>query len=148
MAAWLVGSHSSPRGNAQVCLSIHCLRLHQTHATSRPVQWSKSSVLFTTHESEPFILGRHFPSSRQFVLPPFHYSLPSYEPATVLALSPADDWLFAYFPGKGNDGVGCAWHKEAQLDRWTLNECWTYPIGGGVITAAWTQSTREVRPFF
>ena len=40
--------------------------------------------------------------------------------------------------------MGCVWHKEAQLDNWSLKECWPYPVGGGVVTAAWTSHQREV----
>ena len=105
-------------------------------------------MIFTPHEYQPYILGRHFPSSRQFILPPPQITSTLYEPATILALCPTDDWIFAYFPGKRHSSLGCIWHKEAQVDSWTLKECLQYPIGIGVVCAAWTQSKREVRQWF
>ena len=116
----------------------------------RPVLWSKSSVIYTAHETEPRVVGRHFPSSRQFYLPPpsFHFPIESYEPPTVLSICPTDDWMFAYFPGKGVDGLGCVWHREAQVDRWTAVDSFTYPVGAGVVTATWTCSHREVRAIY
>ncbi|TBU35719.1 hypothetical protein BD311DRAFT_783359 [Dichomitus squalens] len=117
--------------------------IHSLEGTRRPVQWSKSSVIFTPHESRAYILARHFPTSRQFALPSPPIPLDNYEPATVISLCPTDDWLFAYFPGNGCPGMGCVWRKEAQLDNWSLRECWPYPVGGGVVTAAWTCHHRE-----
>lgn len=115
---------------------------------SRPVQWSKSSMIFTAHESSPMISARHFPTSRQFDLMPIPTlsidDLINYEQPTVISLCPTDDWLFAYFPGINRAGMGCVWQKEAQLDRWMQRECWSYPIGGGVVTAAWACHHREV----
>ncbi|KAI0807750.1 hypothetical protein C8Q74DRAFT_1379221 [Fomes fomentarius] len=115
---------------------------HSLEGTRRPVQWSKSSVIYMAHEAEPRVLGRHFPSSRQFVLPA-PLPVDSYEPPTVLSLSATDDWMFAYFPGKGGAGAGIVWQKEAQLDHWSMKELWEFPIGRGVVTAAWTCPHRE-----
>ena len=96
------------------------------------------------HESEPYVLGRHFPSSRQFLLP-IPLATEKYEPATVLSLSATDDWMFAYFPGREGPGAGVVWQKEAQLDSWCVKECVEFPVGRGVVTAAWTCPQREVR---
>ncbi|KAI9057915.1 hypothetical protein FKP32DRAFT_1582820 [Trametes sanguinea] len=120
--------------------------IHALEGSGRPVQWSKSSVIFTTHEYQPLVLARHFPTSRQFALPsppPVISSLASYEPPSVLSLSPTDDWLFGYFPGKGTAGVGCLWRKGSQLDSWAVREYWTCAIGAGIVTAAWTSAHRE-----
>ncbi|KAI0748585.1 hypothetical protein C8Q80DRAFT_1103764 [Daedaleopsis nitida] len=118
---------------------------HSLEGTNRPVQWTKSSVIYMAHESEPRVIGRHFPSSRQFLLPtpPFISPMDSYEPPTVLAISPTEDWMFAYFPGKGCEGWGCSWRKEAELDHWTVVDSWSYPVGGGIVTAAWICPHRE-----
>ncbi|KAI0819541.1 hypothetical protein BC628DRAFT_1525877 [Trametes gibbosa] len=119
---------------------------HALEGTRRPVQWSKSSVIYTAHELQPLVLGRHFPTSRQFALPspPQIVSAPSaYDPPSVLSVSSTDDWLFAYFPGRGIDGVGCLWRKGGQLDNWIVNESWGFAVGDGVVTAAWTSSHRE-----
>ncbi|KAI0780677.1 hypothetical protein BD413DRAFT_463229 [Trametes elegans] len=119
---------------------------HSLEGTRRPIQWSKSSVIFTTHEYQPLVLARHFPTCRQFVLPSpdaVLKSIVSYDPPTVLSLSPTDDWLFAYFPGKGVDGLGCLWRRDGQLDNWVVREFWGFPMGGGVVTTAWTSGQRE-----
>ncbi|EIW60130.1 uncharacterized protein TRAVEDRAFT_120124 [Trametes versicolor FP-101664 SS1] len=119
---------------------------HSLEETRRPVQWSKSSVIFTAHEFQPVVLGRHFPSSRQFVLPSptqIMSALSTYEPPSVISVSPTDNWIFAYFPGRGVDGLGCLWSKEGPLDNWVVSECWAFALGDGVVTAAWTSSHRE-----
>ncbi|KAH9857142.1 hypothetical protein C2E23DRAFT_375639 [Lenzites betulinus] len=119
---------------------------HSLEGTRRPVQWGKSGVIYTGHEHQPLVLGRHFPTSRQFVLPspPQITSTPSaYNPPSVVSVSSTDEWLFAYFPGRGTDGVGCLWRKGGQLDNWVVNECWRFAVGDGVVTASWTSSHRE-----
>lgn len=112
------------------------------------MQWSQSSVIFTAHATQALITGRHFSSSKQFVLPsppPIIASPGSYDPPSVLSVSPGDLWLFAFFPRRDGEGVGCLWKRGAQIDNWPVNECWTYPKGGGAVTASWLGSHREVR---
>lgn len=144
-----MGSISRARGHTKVCLQPFQFPIVLTHLAfcyGRPSQWSKSSIIYTAHEYEARVVGRHFPSSRQFLLPnpPFPYAMESYEPPTVLSICPTDDLLFAYFPGKGQDGFGCVWHKEAQVDSWSVKDTWTYAVSGGVVTAAWSCPHREV----
>ena len=132
-----------------VCAVYHTLYLNIL-GLHRPVQWSKSSVIFTTDEFQPLVLARHFPTSRKFALlspPPVINSPASYDPPSVLSLSPTDDWLFAYFPGRGADGVGCLWRRGNQLDNWVVREYWSFAVGAGVVTAAWTSGHREVSLF-
>ncbi|KAI0333503.1 hypothetical protein GY45DRAFT_1319460 [Cubamyces sp. BRFM 1775] len=120
--------------------------IHALEGTRRPVQWSKSSVIFTTDEFQPLVLARHFPTSRKFALlspPPVINSPALYDPPSVLSLSPTDDWLFAYFPGKGADGVGCLWRRGNQLDNWVVRDYWSFAVGSGVVTAAWSSGHRE-----
>ena len=45
-------------------------------------------------------------------------------------------------------GSGGVWHREAQVDRWTAVDSFTYPVGAGVVTATWTCSHREVRAIY
>ncbi|KAI0362401.1 hypothetical protein OH77DRAFT_1500103 [Trametes cingulata] len=119
---------------------------HSMEGTRRPVQWSKSSVIFTAHETQPLVLARHFPTFRQFVLPsPAQVvsALGAYDPPSILSISPADEWFFAYYPGKGGDGLGCLWQRGTQLDSWAVWETWNIAVGSGVVTAAWTSGHRE-----
>lgn len=114
---------------------------------SRPVVWSRSSIIYSAHPTQPTVLARHFPSSRQFVVSSpiemlTHAS--SYEPPTVISISPTEDWLFAYFPGRDREGVGCLWERGSQLDTWTVKERFQYAQGAGVVTAEWTSSERPV----
>ncbi|KAF9013889.1 hypothetical protein BDQ17DRAFT_1230808 [Cyathus striatus] len=112
----------------------------------RPIEWSHSSVIFTAHPTLPFLSARHFSSSKQFAIPspaPVMTSPSSYDPPTVISVSPADDWLFAYFPGKTNDGAGCLWKRGSQVDTWTIKEWWSFPRSGGVVAASWLGSPRE-----
>ena len=114
---------------------------------NRQMQWSQSSVIFTAHPTQALITGRHFSSSKQFVLPspqPIIASPGSYEPPSVLSVSPGDLWLYAFFPRRDGEGVGCLWKRGAQIDIWPVNEFWTYPKGGGAVTASWLGSHREV----
>lgn len=71
-------------------------------------------------------------------------ALSTYDPPSVISVSPTDNWVFAYFPGRGVDGLGCLWSKEGPLDNWVVSECWAFALGDGVVTAAWTSSHREV----
>ncbi|KAI0345167.1 hypothetical protein BDW22DRAFT_1390553 [Trametopsis cervina] len=108
----------------------------------RPLAWSRSSVIYTAHASQPLVVARHFPSSRQFFLSlPPHVTEP-YEPPTVITVSPADDWLFAFMPGREGAGAGCLWRKGNELDSWTATECWTFAKGAGVVCAEWMFAER------
>ncbi|KAF9484725.1 hypothetical protein BDN70DRAFT_872266 [Pholiota conissans] len=112
----------------------------------RPLQWSQSSVIFTAHPTRPLVAARHFSSSKQFVLPSptqIIASPGSYDPPTVLTVSPGDTWLFSYFPRRDGEGIGCLWKRGPQIDNWVLNECWTYPQCGGVVAASWLGNHRE-----
>jgi hypothetical protein len=111
----------------------------------RPVLWTNSAILFA-HESEPIITGRAFPSSRQFLLQPpaVSNSTPgSYEPPTVLSVSPDENWLFAYFPGRQLPGVGCFWRAH-RTDGWNIVESISFAPGRGVVCAMWLSHAREV----
>lgn len=113
----------------------------------RPLVWSRSSVIWTTHPTQALIIGRHFSSSKQFVLPspgPILSSPGSFEPPTVVAISPSDDWLFAFYPRKDAEGVGCIWKRGAQIDNWQVKESWIFPKCRGAVTASWLGSPREV----
>jgi len=114
--------------------------------SNRPVAWSTSSIIFTAHPSQPLLLGRLFPSSRQFVVSPepILRASSSYEPASVISVSPNDHWLFAYFPAREGDGIGCLWKRGSQVDSWIVWECWPFSPGAGVVTAAWAGMEREV----
>lgn len=93
------------------------------------------------------VLARHFPSLRQFIVPsPSQVidNLSSYEPPTVVSISPGEEWLFAYFPGRERDGVGCLWRRGHQLDSWIVRERFTYARGGGIVAAAWHSNDRPV----
>ncbi|KAI0636718.1 hypothetical protein C8Q77DRAFT_1051073 [Trametes polyzona] len=139
----------SAKGKAKESIQWHLGWWDFSHAlegTRRPIQWSKSSVIFTAHEFQPLVLGRHFPTSRQFVLPSptaIINAPAAYDPPRVISVAPTDDWLFAYFPGKGTLGVGCLWRKRGQLDNWVMQESWNFSVGGGVVTASWTTARRE-----
>ena len=122
-----------------------------TSPTHRPVQWSKSSVIFTAHPTQPVVTGRHFSSSKQFFLPsptPLNASPTPYDPPSAITVGPDDLWLFAYFPRRDGEGIGCLWKRGPQIDNWGVKECWTYPKGGGVVTASWLDSNREVSRCF
>ncbi|CCM04604.1 uncharacterized protein FIBRA_06786 [Fibroporia radiculosa] len=120
---------------------------HSLEGTRRPLVWSKSSIIFTVHPTDPLILAHHFPSSqRQFVLPsptPVQASPASYEPPPIVSVSPADDWLFAYYPGRDVDGIGCLWHREAELASWRVQEWWSFAPGTSPVVVDWTSSQRE-----
>ncbi|KAI0273731.1 hypothetical protein BC834DRAFT_855279 [Gloeopeniophorella convolvens] len=110
----------------------------------RPVVWASSAIL-CAHESEPIVVGRTFPSSQQFILPsPAAVAAApgSYEPPTVLTLSPDESWLFAYFPGRQQPGVGCIWRAH-HADSWVVVEPIGFSRNGGVVSAAWLGHVRE-----
>ncbi|KIM49322.1 hypothetical protein M413DRAFT_21564 [Hebeloma cylindrosporum] len=112
----------------------------------RPVQWAKSSVIFTAHPTQSIVTGRHFSSSKQFFLPSPTQLIASatpYDPPSTITVGPDDLWLFAYFPRHDGEGIGCLWKRGPQIDNWGVKECWTYPKGGGVVAASWLDSNRE-----
>ncbi|KDR81679.1 hypothetical protein GALMADRAFT_239795 [Galerina marginata CBS 339.88] len=112
----------------------------------RPLQWSQSSIIFTAHPTQPIITGRHFSSSKQFVLPsppPIMTSPASYDPPTVISASPCDAWLLAYFPRRDGEGTGCLWKRGPHVDNWIVKECWSLPKGGGIVAASWLGNRRE-----
>ncbi|KIP09550.1 hypothetical protein PHLGIDRAFT_318783 [Phlebiopsis gigantea 11061_1 CR5-6] len=111
----------------------------------RPVAWSRASIIYTAHPVQPTVLAKHFSSARQFVVPSPTLILESssaYEPPTLISISPTEDWLFAYFPGRNCDGVGCLWKRGYQLNSWIVRECFHYSQGAGVVAAEWTSSER------
>lgn len=113
----------------------------------RPLQWSQSCVIFSAHPSEPFVIARHFSSSKQFTIPspkPVTSNQALYQPPTVISIAPADDWLFAYFPKHNGEGTGCLWKRGLQIDNWTVQEWWSFPPRTAPITTEWLGAPREV----
>ncbi|KAJ7581322.1 hypothetical protein C8J56DRAFT_262447 [Mycena floridula] len=113
---------------------------------SRPVEWSTSCVIFTAHPTQPIILARHFSSSKQFNLPPptpVMSSSSSYDPPTIISVSPNDDWLFAYYPGRSKDGAACIWKRGPEIDSWTVQEFWSLAPNAGIVSATWLGTGRE-----
>lgn len=143
----MVGTVAPRRRPAPVCPSRVETARNLRSLPPRPVAWSRSSVLYSAHATQPMVLARHFPSLRQFIVPsPSQVidNLSSYEPPTVVSISPGEEWLFAYFPGRERDGVGCLWRRGHQLDSWIVRERFTYARGGGIVAAAWHSNDRPV----
>ncbi|KIK96331.1 hypothetical protein PAXRUDRAFT_10898 [Paxillus rubicundulus Ve08.2h10] len=114
--------------------------------THSPVAVSSSSTIFTAHPTRPIVLGRLFPSSKQFHVAspdPILRSPASYEPPTVITVSPNDHWLFAFYPGRDGDGIACLWNRGSRVDIWMVRECWPFSRGAGVVAAAWAGTERE-----
>lgn len=118
----------------------------------RPVVWSHAGTIFTAHATQPYVLGRLFPSSRQFMLEPpapIYTNLSSYEPPTVISLSPSTSprtqLLFAYFPSRNEAGVCCLWMAGPEVDTWIVRDFWTCARGAGVVASTWLGQPREVR---
>ncbi|KAH7871762.1 hypothetical protein F5879DRAFT_999522 [Lentinula edodes] len=112
----------------------------------KPVEWSNSSVIFTAHALQPLIIARHFSSSRQFSIPfpaPISSNLNAYDPPTIITCSPDDRWLFAFFPGRGEDGLCCLWHRGVELDNWSVKEWWLFAQSAGAVAARWLGGPRE-----
>jgi hypothetical protein len=112
----------------------------------RPVEWSASSVIFTPHPTQPLVLARHFSSSKQFTVPspgPILSSPASYGPPSLISGSPDDEWLFAFYPGRGSDGAGCLWKRGHELDSWIIQESWSYAPSAGVVAASWLGAPRQ-----
>ncbi|KAI0082625.1 hypothetical protein K474DRAFT_1654738 [Panus rudis PR-1116 ss-1] len=111
----------------------------------KPLAWSRSSVIFSADSTMPRIHARHFSSTKQFTLDPppeVQISAAGYGPPTVITVSPGDDWLFAYFPGRRSN-VACLWSRGPQIDSWSVRDTWTLEIGDGIVCADWLSSHRE-----
>lgn len=116
-------------------------------SASRPVAWSSASTIFTPHPSQPLILGRFFSSSKQFLIvsPDQILNNPAaYEPPNVITVSSNDHWLFAYFPGRDCDGVGCLWRRGYTIDKWNIRDYWACERGAGIVNAVFVSAEREV----
>ncbi|KAG1832036.1 hypothetical protein EV424DRAFT_1369379 [Suillus variegatus] len=112
----------------------------------RPVAWSSASTIFTPHPSQPLILGRFFSSSKQFLIvsPDQILNNPAaYEPPNVITVSSNDHWLFAYFPGRDCDGVGCLWQRGYTIDKWNIRDYWACERGAGIVNAVFVSAERE-----
>jgi hypothetical protein len=112
------------------------------------VEWSQSSTIFVAHATQPLVVARTFSSPNQFSIPsppPIITSPSSYAPPTVISVHPNDDWLFAYFPGREIDGIGCLWKCGRQVDSWVVKEWRNMARDGGVVAACWAGTEREVR---
>lgn len=104
-------------------------------------------MIYAAHPTQPMVVARHFPSSRQFDLPwpdSIMHNTASYDSPTVISVSPAEDWLFAYFPGQNSDGIGCLWKHGHRLDSWVVHVCFSYAKYAGVVAAEWLSSERPV----
>lgn len=148
MAYWLVGFPPLNRTSKKVCIQAFCYAC--TSCSCRPVEWSRSSVIFTAHPTQPLVIARHFSSSKEFVIPspsPIITSPASYEPPTIISVAPDDSWLFAYFPQRDSDGTGCLWKRDARIDNWNIKEWWSFAQGAGVVAVSWLGVTREVSTF-
>jgi hypothetical protein len=123
------------------------IHIHTHHVLNSPVALSSSSTIFTAHPTQPIVFGRLFPSSKQFLVvspDPILHSPASYEPPTVITVSPNDHWLFAFYPGRDGDGIACLWNRGSRVDIWIVRECWPFSRGAGVVAAAWAGTEREV----
>ncbi|KAI0065405.1 hypothetical protein BV25DRAFT_1906053 [Artomyces pyxidatus] len=112
----------------------------------RPVAWTSSSTILFAHATLPTIVGRVFPSHAQFAVPPpapITGSPALYEPPTIINVSPNGQWMFAYFPGRDEAGVGCFWTRGIQVDDWNVREWWSFPSAGGAVTSTWLGHPRE-----
>ncbi|KAJ7095311.1 hypothetical protein B0H15DRAFT_967571, partial [Mycena belliarum] len=140
-------SSSKGKGKAETSWTSGWWEYHALlDQTQHPIVWSSTSTIFSAHPAQPLVTARHFSSSKQFVLQspgPILSSPASYEPPTVISVSPASDWLFAYFPSAEIDGVGCLWQRGAPTDVWRVKEWWTLSRGAGIVTASWLGGTRE-----
>lgn len=116
------------------------------HTSLRPVVWSKASIIYKAHSSQPLVEGSYFPSKRLFTVPQpsvIQTALYNHLPPTILSISPCDRWLFAFFPGEGVPGVACLWTRGDEIDVWTEKEWWHFDRKNEPITAEWLGGPRE-----
>lgn len=124
-----------------------------TNFENRPIAWSSMNLIFTADPHQPLVIARVFPSPASssihtFTLPPpapISNSPASYAPPSVFAHT--SNSLFAYFPGRARDGLGCLWArapgKTSRIDLWQPTHNWVVPRGDGVVAANWIGRPRE-----
>ncbi|KAK0503447.1 hypothetical protein EDD18DRAFT_1137871, partial [Armillaria luteobubalina] len=83
------------------------------------------------------------PSSTFLRRHPILAALTDFDPPTVISVSPNDDWLFAYFPGRDVPGAACLWCRGPEIDSWTPKDYWSLPVGAGIVTASWLGAPRQ-----
>jgi hypothetical protein len=119
------------------------------HSWPRPIRWTGTSTIFTAHTDQPLVIGRLFPSGKQFILPSppaIRSASHSYEPPADISACPDNVWLFAYFPGSSSvNGIAVIWKRGHHLDEWHVKECWNVPRSAGIVASAWGCTGREVR---
>jgi hypothetical protein len=127
----------------------------------RPVAWSSIDTIFAAHAHQPAVVRRVFPLSRTSASstqspvlpshPPILSSPGAYEPPTIIVLKSTSDIVFAYFPGRSGDGLGCLWYRRPRLDSvdcWYPGPFWSVPRGDGVVAATWLGPPREASRLF
>ncbi|PPR03634.1 hypothetical protein CVT24_007750 [Panaeolus cyanescens] len=128
-------------------MEIKLVGLVSSVRETSPIQWSTSSVIYTAHPTSPLVVGHHFSSSKQFILPSSSNIIASpnlFDPPSVISVCQTDDWLFAYFPRKdGGEGIGCIWDRGPQIDSWNVKECWYFEKAAGAVTAIWLDQPRQ-----
>lgn len=113
----------------------------------RSIVWSKASITYYPHASQPLIEGLHFPSKRYVSVPQpsiIQGTSFDFEPPSLISISSCDRWLFGYFPSFSSQGVGCLWQRGDEVDEWQERYRWTFVRGAGPIAAAWVGGAREV----
>lgn len=149
MARKLVGFPSTHR--KQPAVRVHPLLFLVDLIPTSPISWSNSSTIFISHPSQPILIGLASPLGKQFIVPspdPVLHSPLLFEPPSAISISPSDQWLFAFYPGRERGGVACIWECGHRVDTWLVKECWSINRGAGIVTTAWAGTEREVRDLF
>ncbi|KAF8578251.1 hypothetical protein K439DRAFT_1417327 [Ramaria rubella] len=111
----------------------------------RPIKWTTNSLILSPHPSSPAIIARMFPSSSSFLFPspnPVLNNPGAFSPPSIIEVSPGDEYVFAFFQGKGGDNGACIWHREDTIDTWKVVIFWPIKPGQGIVSAQWLGDER------
>ncbi|KAF8481409.1 hypothetical protein JB92DRAFT_3038603 [Gautieria morchelliformis] len=111
----------------------------------RPVQWTDSSMIFSSHPSSPIVVARAFPSSAPFTLPspiPVLNNPGGFSSPKIIQVSSGDEYVFAFFEGRGGEHAACIWSQEESRDNWKVSIHWQIRLGQGIVLAKWLDGER------
>lgn len=113
--------------------------------TQKPLAWSEASILFFAHPTRLDVIGRHFSSSKQFLISPpplVNSSSSQFNPPSFISIAPGDGYLFVFYPGKTGNSVGCIWKRGPRIDSWLIVDCWEFAKFTYPVAAEWLGSPR------
>lgn len=105
-------------------------------------------MIFSAHPSSPVVVARSFPPTSPIILPspnPVLNNPNAFSPPKIIEVSSGDEYLFAFFEGRGGEHAACVWQRDGTLDSWKVCIFWPVRPGQAIVLAKWLGDDRTVR---